>query len=196
MHKILRSISAHLVGNVQSVVVGGQSDVGLLLTVRSKALLSALMLSYHSPSATYRIRVLTLAASTSYSFLTASLICLLLLFKSTMKTKVLLSSIFFMALSVFNGCWMTRNWSIRGKWGMDFRAYLGFRRSLRVLGRWNEVVVRTFRSEVDWVPFKAAFLANLALASWGLAAAVGKEFVSVHADNCLQNPAIPVLPSS
>ena len=120
---------------------------------------------------THLIKVLILAASTSYIFLTASLMCLLLAFKSTINTKVLLSSIFFMADSVFKGCWIVLNWSIRGRWGTLFRGYLGSRASRRVFGRWKETEVRTLRMVWDWVPFRAAFLADLALASWGLAAA-------------------------
>ena len=99
---------------------------------------------------------------------------LLLALMSTMKTKVLCSSIFFMADSVLRGCWIVRNWSILGRWWTDFRGYLGARGRRRVLGRWKVTEVRTFRTEVDWVPFKAAFLAALALTSWGLAAAVDK----------------------
>lgn len=49
------------------------------------------------------IRVLTLAAWISYNFLTASLICFLFAVSPTMKTKVLLSSIFFIADSVVRG---------------------------------------------------------------------------------------------
>ena len=40
----------------------------------------------------------------SYNFLTEALICGLLALTSTMKTSVLLSSIFFIADSVVNGC--------------------------------------------------------------------------------------------
>ena len=87
---------------------------------------------------TYRMRVLTLAAWTSYSFLTASLICRLFARMSVMKTSVLCSSIFFMADSVFSGDTIVRNWSIRGAWGIDLRGYLGLRGRRRVLGRWKE----------------------------------------------------------
>lgn len=57
----------------------------------------------HRSISAYRMRVLTFWHSMSYNAFTASLICLLLDFTSTMKTSVLLSSIFFMALSVVNG---------------------------------------------------------------------------------------------
>lgn len=55
---------------------------------------------------TYLIRVLILTQSTSYNFFNASLICLLFALTSTINTSVLFSSIFFIALSVFNG-WIT-----------------------------------------------------------------------------------------
>lgn len=171
-----------LVGNVESVVVGSESDVGLLLSVRSgdpqrtdRGHVSCPKTNNKTttPPAnnTHRIKVLIFKASTSYNFLTASLICLLLLFKSTMNTNVLFSSIFFMAVSVFKGCWMVLNWSILGKWLTDLRGYRGDRARARVLGRWNETEVRTLRTEVELVPFKAAFLAALALTSAGLPAA-------------------------
>ena len=158
-------------------MVGSESDVGLLLSVRSgypqeKSMdISADAASNEEGAKTHRIKVLIFKASTSYNFLTASLICLLLLFKSTMNTNVLFSSIFFMAVSVFKGCWMVLNWSILGKWLTDLRGYRGDRARARVLGRWNETEVRTLRTEVELVPFKAAFLAALALTSAGLPAA-------------------------
>lgn len=62
-------------------------------------------------SAFYLIRVLTLATSMSYSFLTACLIWCLLALTSTMNTSVLLSSIFFMADSVVKGNLMMAQWS-------------------------------------------------------------------------------------
>jgi hypothetical protein len=52
---------------------------------------------------THLIKVFTLAAVISYNFLTASLICFLLAVNPTMNTKVLFSSIFFMAVSVVKG---------------------------------------------------------------------------------------------
>ena len=59
----------------------------------------------------YRMSVLTLDTSISYNFLTAYLICGLLDRLSTMKTRVLLSSIFFMADSVVRGNFTILNWS-------------------------------------------------------------------------------------
>ena len=47
--------------------------------------------------------MLTLATLIEYNLETASLICLLLAVTSTIKTRVLLSSIFFIADSVVNG---------------------------------------------------------------------------------------------
>lgn len=63
-----------------------------------------------------------------------------------MKTKVLFSSIFFIALSVFNGWMMTLLASSLGSCGTDLRGYLGARESVRVFGRWKEVDVRTLRT--------------------------------------------------
>ena len=65
--------------------------------------------------------------------LTAALICLLFAFKSTMNTKVLLSSIFFIADSVVNGYLMTRYLSITFAFACDL-VYLGLRGNARVFG--------------------------------------------------------------
>jgi hypothetical protein len=46
-----------------------------------------------------------------------------------------------------------------------------------VVGRWKVTDVRVFRTECDWVPLSAAFLAALALTSWGLAAADDQLYV-------------------
>lgn len=67
-----------------------------------------------TPNQTYLTSVLIFTVSTSYNFFSASLICLLLLFTSHTNTSVLFSSIFFIALSVFNGFIMTLWWSRRG----------------------------------------------------------------------------------
>jgi hypothetical protein len=45
---------------------------------------------------------------------------------------------------------------------MDFRGYLGSRGRRRVLGRWKDTDVRTFRDECECEPFRTAFLAVLA----------------------------------
>jgi hypothetical protein len=50
-------------------------------------------------------------------------------------------------------------WSIAGVRGMDFLAYFGLRASFRVFGRRNVVLVLTFLTFFDWVPFNAAFFA-------------------------------------
>lgn len=99
---------------------------------------------------TYLISVFILTQSTSYNFLSASLICLLFALISTMNTKVLFSSIFFIALSVLRGWMITLWWSRRGTWGTDFRWYLGVRGSRRVLGRWKVVVCRILRALWEW----------------------------------------------
>lgn len=75
----------------------------------SKASTSAVNLANAFLVPSGRIRVLILTVSTSYNFFNASLICCLLALVSTMKTRVLFSSIFFMALSVFRG-WMRILW--------------------------------------------------------------------------------------
>ena len=93
-----------LVRNVQRVVVGRQADVRLLFAVRAERC-SSLENPDRCAKLTnaHRMRVLTLAAWTSYSFFTASLIWRLFARMSVMKTRVLCSSIFFIADSVFSG---------------------------------------------------------------------------------------------
>jgi hypothetical protein len=101
-----------------------------------------------------RMRVLILTQLTSYCFLRAAAIWRLLALTSTMKTRVLFSSIcryvslrmlsikivvyrtFFMADSVLSGWIRTLEASMRGSWGTDLRGYLGARDSWRVLGLW------------------------------------------------------------
>jgi len=90
--------------------------------------------------------VLILSTSTSYNFFNDSLICLLFALTSTMNTSVLFSSIFFIALSVLSGWMMTLEASRRGSCATDLRGYLGARESVRVFGRWKEVLVRTLRT--------------------------------------------------
>merc|ERR1719414_1475453 len=87
------------------------------------------------------ISVLTLHTLMSYNFLTADLIWCLLAFKQVIKTKVLLSSIFFIADSVVNGCLMMLCASIRFLAGVDFLGYLGCLAGLKVFGllKWTEV---------------------------------------------------------
>ena len=112
---------------------------------------------------TYLISVLTLETSISYSFLTAALIWGLFARMSTINTRVLLSSIFFMADSVVRGCLMMAKWSSLLILGADRRGYFGFRVRLRVLGRWNCTDVRTFLFAVLWTPLSTDFLAFCAL---------------------------------
>ena len=105
----------------------------------------------------YLIKVLTLQTLMSYNFLTADLIWCLLAFKLVIKTKVLLSSIFFMADSVVRGCLMILWASIRLREGVDFLGYLGFLAGLKVFGLLKCTVVRTFLTRVPWVPFTIFF---------------------------------------
>ena len=111
----------------------------------------------------YLMSVLTLATSTSYNFLTAPLIFGLLARTSTINTRVLLSSIFFIADSVVSGCLMIANWSSLFVRGIDTRGYFGCRGNFKVLGRWNCTDVRTFRFAVDFTPLRTAFLALFAV---------------------------------
>ena len=90
--------------------------------------------------------MLIFTASTSYNFFTASLICRLFAFTSTMNTKVLFSSIFFIALSVLRGLINILCSSRRFSCGTDFRGYLGERESRSVFGRWKVVDNRTLRT--------------------------------------------------
>lgn len=82
-----------------------------------------------------QITLLTFETSILYSFLTALRICGLLAFISTTKTKVFVSSIFFIADSVVKGCFIIAYTSILFRFGTDFRGYFGARASFNVLGR-------------------------------------------------------------
>lgn len=129
--------------NVQRIHVCRQARIGLLPAVRPMIRLKSLATS-NRPSLwvaqatlqrTYLTSVLILTVSTSYNFFSASLICRLFAFTSQMNTKVLFSSIFFIADSVFRGWMITLWWSRRGSWGTDLRGNLGERESCSVLGR-------------------------------------------------------------
>ena len=89
----------------------------------------------------YLIRVFTFSAWTSYSFLTASLICLLLAVSETMNTRVLLSSIFFIADSVVRGNLMMSYAFDVSPVFIDAGNTLGFLASFRVFGlkKWTFV---------------------------------------------------------
>merc|ERR1719281_2111509 len=80
------------------------------------------------------MRVLTFWHCTSYSCLTASLILSLEALMSTMKTSVLISSIFFMADSVVKGYLITAYLSILVMPATDFLGYFGSRFLMSVLG--------------------------------------------------------------
>jgi hypothetical protein len=131
-------------GDVQSVNVRSKAGEGLLGAVRPEKYVSSHVTSRSFLDKAYLIMVLICTTSTSYNFFRASLIWRLLALTSTMKTRVLFSSIFFMALSVLSGWMMTLEASRRGWCGIDLRGYLGARDRVRVLGRWKEVDVRTF----------------------------------------------------
>ena len=118
---------------IKRIHIGCQPCISLLRSVGSVETVSNI------PPAvsivTHLMSVLILTVSTSYNFFRASLICLLFAFTSTMKTKVLFSSIFFIALSVLRG-WMITLWaSSRGSWGIDLRGYFGDLERTRVFGR-------------------------------------------------------------
>lgn len=95
-----------------------------------------------------QLRVFTLATLMLYKDWTAALIDGLFARRSTMKTNVSLSSIFFMAASVVTGFWIIRNASSLEQWtqwkttylfllGMRNRWSFGHRGGLYVLGRLN-----------------------------------------------------------
>merc|ERR1719422_2282899 len=110
------------------------------------------------------MRVLTLAISTLYSFLTAFLIIGLFALLSTMNTRVLKSSIFFMADSVVRGYLIKRYWSSLLVLFTLLRGYFGFLLSLSVLGRlkWTDVLI--FRLFLSCFPRTTVFFALKALA--------------------------------
>ena len=105
--------------------------------------------------------MLTLAVLISYMRRTASVICRLFARVSTMKTSVLLSSIFFIADSVVSGYLRMEYWSSGLVLGTDLREYLGLRSSLSVFGRWNFVEYRFATERFLLAPASdlAAFLA-------------------------------------
>ena len=126
------------------------------------------------------MRVLTLATVISYSFLTASFTWLLLALLSTINTKVLLSSIFFIADSVVRGYLTILNWSNlynRNEWENKihfynfnhkthsglfewlFLGYLGFLARQRVFGLLKWTLVLIFRLLLSWTPLATALLA-------------------------------------
>merc|ERR1711935_239059 len=107
--------------------------------------------------------VLTLAVLISYMRRTASVICRLFARVSTMKTRVLLSSIFFIADSVVSGDFRIWYWSSLLTRGTERREYLGSRCSTSVFGRWNLVDLRIFLDLLDLVPVASAFAAFLAM---------------------------------
>merc|ERR1711998_21886 len=109
------------------------------------------------------IRELIFCVSMSYIFLIASLISTLLARTSTMKTRVLFSSIFFIADSVVSGYFRIWYRSRRVGLARYLRGYLGSRSFARVFGRWKRMFVRTFVFCV-LVPLVIALAAAVALA--------------------------------
>ncbi|GIL91774.1 hypothetical protein Vretifemale_19371, partial [Volvox reticuliferus] len=99
----------------------------------------------------------------SYMRSTASLICFLLALRSTMNTRVLLSSIFFIADSVVSGYLRTAYWSSFWRDGVLILGYLPSRVRFRVLGRWNTTEYRGFRLLLN-PPFLTALAAFAATA--------------------------------
>ena len=108
------------------------------------------------------LSVLTLDASVSYNFLTASLIWGLLASLCTMKTRVLLSLIFFMADSLVRRYFTMVYWSILHLFGVLLQLYLGSRCRCRVLGRRKCTEVCTFLWCAGMAPFITAFFAGRA----------------------------------
>merc|ERR550539_2377389 len=82
---------------------------------------------------------------------------------STIKTRVLVSSIFFMADSVVSGNLTILKRSSLGRCGTDRRGHLGWRGKCRTRGRRNLTVVRRLRSRVACTPRSTLFLAFVAL---------------------------------
>jgi hypothetical protein len=134
---------ADLVGNIKSIVVWCKLHVSLLLPIRpvkqkTITLLSGKMTVIIAPKMRvdiYLIRVLTFFAWMSYIFLTAALIFFLSALRSTMKTRVLLSSIFFIADSVVRGYFRVWYWSSLFLPGALTLGYLGSLGFFRVFGR-------------------------------------------------------------
>jgi hypothetical protein len=136
---------ADLVCNIKSIVIWCKVHVSLLLPIRPVkqkiiTILSGKMtvIGIIAPKMQvdiYLIRVLTFFAWMSYIFLTAALIFFLSALRSTMKTRVLLSSIFFIADSVVRGYFRIWYWSslfLPGALTLRYFGSLGF---LKVFGR-------------------------------------------------------------
>merc|ERR1719221_163088 len=91
-----------------------------------------------------RMSVFTFAHLTSYICRTASLMFNFVALMSTKKTRVLISSIFFMADSVVTGHWMILYLSLRSRLSTDRLGYFGALFEIRVFGRKKCTLVRTF----------------------------------------------------
>merc|ERR1711935_226404 len=114
----------------------------LLATSRASQSVVKRTYAFFRPSG--RTSVLTLAVLISYMRRTASVIWRLFARVSTMKTRVLLSSIFFIADSVVSGYLRMAYESSGLTFGTDLREYFGVRSSRRVFGLWNLQLYRCF----------------------------------------------------
>merc|ERR1712194_880307 len=103
-----------------------------LATSRASESLVRCTYAFFFPSG--RISVFTRAHFTSYIALTASLILVLVAWMSTMNTRVLISSIFFIADSVVTGYRMMRCLSILSSLLVERRGYLGVLCLMSVFG--------------------------------------------------------------
>lgn len=126
----------------------------------------------------YLIKVLTFFAWMSYIFFTASFIFFLSARMSTRKTRVLLSSIFFIADSVVRGQCRIWYWSSLFLPGALMRGYLGFLSFFNVLGRWKVtfvLILFDFFLKVDPDLTTLAALIAWALGSFFLAKSTANE---------------------
>merc|ERR1719223_1609492 len=108
---------------------------------------------------------------------------------STRNTRVLISSIFFMADSVVTGHWIMRYLSILSRHSVDLRGYFGSRGFWRVFGRKKWTDVRTLRTLRVTAPLTAleTFEAFFPPSFLGASAAVFPAFAFgaiVNASDC------------
>ena len=132
-------------------------------------LLATSRASYSGVSTTYAFfkpsgltRVFTLLTLMLYNSWHAFLIIGLFDLLSTIKTRVLLSSIVLMALSVLNGYLMIAYLSQVCSFLTLFLSYFGFLSRARVAGRLKVTLVHTLCFLLVWVPFLTADAAVLA----------------------------------
>jgi hypothetical protein len=129
--------NANLVGNIKRIIVWCKLHISLLpirpvkqkkyQIIRQDTVIGVIM--HKMQVSIYLIKVLTFFAWMSYIFLTAALIFFLSALRSTMKTRVLLSSIFFIADSVVRGYFRIWYWSslfLPGALTLGYFGSLGF----------------------------------------------------------------------